>query len=87
MYVPTHIHSWGACDETLTPPASWPQYQPDSSLILQLQRNNITTIMDGPSHPTILSYSEHLTTAVVVDFRLNFTNFLNRQELPDEWEK
>ncbi|KAF8273340.1 alpha/beta-hydrolase [Lactarius quietus] len=51
----------------LDPGSSWPQHQPDSSLVLQLQRNNITTITD--------------------DFRLKFTNFLNRQELLDEWEK
>ncbi|KAI9463333.1 alpha/beta-hydrolase [Lactarius psammicola] len=51
----------------LNPGLSWPRYQPDSSLVLQLQRNNITTISD--------------------DFRLNFTNFLNGQELLDEWEK
>jgi carboxylesterase type B len=51
----------------LDPGSSWPQYQVNSSLVLQLQRNNITTIVD--------------------DFRLNFTNFLNRQELLDEWEK
>ncbi|KAN0132918.1 alpha/beta-hydrolase [Lactarius tabidus] len=51
----------------LNPGSPWPQYQPDSFLVLQLQRNNITTIVD--------------------DFRLNFTNFLNKRELLDEWEK
>jgi len=51
----------------LDPGLSWPPYLPDSSLVLQLQRDNITAIID--------------------DFRLNFTNYLNRQELLDEWEK
>ncbi|KAH9177405.1 alpha/beta-hydrolase [Lactarius sanguifluus] len=38
-------------------------------------------------NPGLLSCGEHLTTAVLIDFRLNFTKFLNRQELLDEWEK
>ncbi|KAI0267680.1 alpha/beta-hydrolase [Gloeopeniophorella convolvens] len=49
------------------PGPTWPQFKPDSNLVLQLQRNNTGAIKD--------------------DFRLNFTDFLNKQELLDEWEK
>jgi hypothetical protein len=87
MYVPENVLSWGDCNVTFLHPAPWPQYQPDSFLVLQLQRNNITTIVDGLSRPSILSRGEQLTTVALVDFRLNFTNFLNKQELLDEWEK
>ena len=69
--------------------ASWPQYESGTKLVLQLQRDNVTSITDG-MYASITLHDATLTPVphdIHIDFRRNFTELLNTPEFLDEWEK
>lgn len=67
--------------------APWPEFTPHNKVVLQLQRDNITTIPDGELDSKVLLRCEYDLLNWSTDFHLENSQFLNSARVLNEMEK